>query len=72
MSQPSGPAGSRPHRGPVAGTRDAGGGGVGGGASRPDRGDVNAAGLPHTTGEVRPGIQGFILKLFHISDHNKK
>jgi transposase len=33
------------------------------------KGNVNAAGLPHTTGEVRSRIQGFMRKLLRLPEH---
>ena len=33
------------------------------------KGAVNAAGLPHTKGEVRSRIQGFMRKLLHLPEH---
>jgi transposase len=33
------------------------------------KGEVNAAGLPHNTGEVRSRIQGFMRKLLHLPEH---
>ena len=33
------------------------------------KGQVNAAGLPHTSGEVRSRIQAFMRKLLHLPEH---